>query len=61
MRLHVQEELQSMIKKVVLDQDARYEELRSSTDGLIQAEREETNLAVHETPQLTSKPRLSGL
>ena len=49
-------ELQSTIKKVVLDQ-----ELRPSTDGLIQDKREETNLAVHETPQLTSKPRLGGL
>ena len=43
-RLLLQEELQSMIKKDVLDQDARYEELRSSADGLIQAKREGTDL-----------------
>ena len=55
------EELQSMIKKVGLDQDARYEELRSSADGLIQTERAETDPATRETSQLTVKPRLSAL
>lgn len=54
-------ELQSMIKKVVLDQDARYEELRSSADALIQAKREETDLAVHETSQLATDMRDDAL
>ena len=53
-------ELQSMTMKVVLDQDARYEELRSSGDGLIQTQREETDPAMRETSQLTVKPRLSS-
>ena len=55
------EELESMIKKVVLHHDARYEEIRSSADGLIQAKREETDLAVRETAHLTFKPRSSAL
>ena len=39
------EELQSMIKKVALDQQMRGdEELRSSADGLIQTKREEQDL-----------------
>ena len=52
------EELESMIKKVALDQDAGYEELRASADGLLQAEREETDLAVHETSQLTVETKV---
>ena len=40
--------MESVIKKVGLDQDARYK-------------REETDLAVRETAQLTVKPRLSSL
>ena len=55
------EELESMIKKVGLDQDARYEELRSSADGLIQIKLEETEPAMHKTSQFTVKPRLSAL
>ena len=54
-------ELESMIKKVGLDQDARYEELRSSADGFIQIKREETDPAMRETWQLTVEPRLSAL
>ena len=54
-------ELESMNKKVGLDQDARYEELRSSTDCLIQIKRAETDPAMHETSRLTDKPRLSAL
>ena len=46
-------ELANMIKKVGLDQDARHEELRSSADGLIQAQREAS--------QHTVKPRLNAL
>ena len=55
------EEMESMIKKVGLDQDARCEELRSSADGLIQIMREETDPAKRETSQLTVKPRLNAL
>ena len=54
------QELESMIKKVVQDQEARYEELRSSGDGSIQIKREETDPAMRETSQLTVKPRLSA-
>ena len=36
-------ELESMIKKVGHDQDARYEKLRSLADGLLQIKREETD------------------
>ena len=53
-------ELESTIKKVVQDQDARYEELRSSADGLIQIKREETDPAMRETSQLTVKSMLSA-
>ena len=55
------EELESMIKNVRLDQDARYEELRSWADGLIQAKREETDLAVHETSKLTVKTKVERI
>ena len=41
-------------------QDARYEELRSSADSLIQTKREETDPAMHETSHRTVKPRLSA-
>ena len=54
-------ELESMIEKVVQDQDARYEELRSSADGLIQIKCEETDPAMRETSQRTVKSRLSAL
>ena len=50
-----------MIEKVVQGQDARYEELRSSADGLIQIKREETDPAMRETSQVTVNPRLSAL
>ena len=55
------EELESMIKKVGLDQDAMYQEPCSSDDGLIQTEREETDPAMHETSQLTVKPRFERI
>ena len=54
-------EWESMIKKVGLDQDARYEELRSSAFGSIKIKREETDPAVREASQRTVKPRLSAL
>ena len=54
-------ELESMIKKVVQDQDAKHVEIRSSACGLIQTKRGETDPAVCETAQFTVKPRLSAL
>ena len=53
--------LDSMIKKVGQDQNARYEKFRSSADGLIQIKREETDPSMPEISQLTVKPRLSAL
>ena len=55
------QELESVIKKVVQDHDAKHTEIRSSADGLIQTKRGETDPAMCEKAQFTVKPRLSAL